>query len=77
MDTPEAWNETELSLHDKELVDSIKQAHIIGSKETIQRKITELKERYLFDELMALSFIYDLDKRRKSFRILHEAVQAL
>lgn len=77
MDSPEAWNEAELSLRDKELVDSIKQAHIIGSKETILRRITELKEQYLFDELMALSFIYDLDKRKESFRILQEAVSDL
>ncbi|MCM3781727.1 LLM class flavin-dependent oxidoreductase [Neobacillus mesonae] len=77
MDHPEAWNEEELSLQDQELVQSIKQSHIIGSKETVQRRIAELKEQYQFDELMALSFIYDLNKRKESFRVLYQAVEEM
>lgn len=47
---------------------------LIGSKTTIQKKISALKGVYEFDELMAISYVYDFQKRLQVYDILQSAI---
>lgn len=64
----------EINPMDKMEIDNIKRTYIIGSKETVAAKIKELTERLPIDEIMAVSPIYDMEDRKRSFRLLKEAV---
>lgn len=39
----------------------------IGSEETVKKQFLAFQEKYNVDEIMAVSYIYDLDKQYKSF----------
>lgn len=71
----------EQALHDvrtekeKQEVDDIKAAYLLGSKETVARQIKELKQSAPVDELMAVSPIYDMEKRKQSYLLLQEAAR--
>ncbi|WP_205439401.1 hypothetical protein [Halobacillus ihumii] len=45
-----------------------------GSKETVAQEIKNLTNELPIDELMAISPIYDFEKRKRSFELLKEAV---
>ncbi|WP_249435924.1 LLM class flavin-dependent oxidoreductase [Paenibacillus sp. Marseille-Q4541] len=77
MESPKVIDEKLLTLQEQEMLDQIKRSHIIGSKETIQNQIYQLREKIHFDEIMALSFIYDLNQRKESLRIFRDAVKEL
>lgn len=66
---------SELNPMDEMEINNIKRNYIIGSKETVAGEIKELADRLPIDELMAVSPIYDLEDRKKSFKLLKEAVE--
>lgn len=55
-------------------IEAVKDTYIIGSKETAVKKIKELTNKLPIDELMAVTPIYDFEKRKRSFKLLKEAV---
>lgn len=61
------WNERE-----KALVASRTGGSIIGSKETVTRKLEEFLEQTKADEIMVNAMIYDHQKRLRSYEIIAE-----
>ncbi|MBB5181368.1 luciferase family oxidoreductase group 1 [Planomicrobium koreense] len=62
---------------EENMVRGMAQYTFSGSKETIARQLAPFIEELQIDELMAVSYIYDQDKRKRSFEILKEAVDQL
>lgn len=62
---------------EENMVRGMAQYTFSGSKETIARQLAPFIEELQIDELMAVSYIYDQDKRKQSFEILKEAVDQL
>lgn len=58
-------------------INEIKKSYMIGSPATLARKIGDLRERLPIDELMAVSPIYDFNKRMQSYTLLKQAADAL
>ena len=63
------WNPME-----KEMVTSMTNVTFLGSKETIRQQMADFQEKYNVDEIMAVSYIYDPDKQKRSYEILKEVV---
>jgi alkanesulfonate monooxygenase SsuD/methylene tetrahydromethanopterin reductase-like flavin-dependent oxidoreductase (luciferase family) len=64
------WDERE-----KALVASRTGGSIIGSRETVKRKLEEFFERTKADELMINAMIYDHEARLRSYKIVAEIWQ--
>jgi luciferase family oxidoreductase group 1 len=64
------WNESE-----KALVASRTGGSIIGSRETVKRKLEEYLEQTKADEIMVNAMIYDHAKRLRSYEIIAEIFQ--
>ncbi|MDQ0199433.1 LLM class flavin-dependent oxidoreductase [Neobacillus ginsengisoli] len=65
----ELWNPME-----KEMASSMSSVTLLGSKETIRQQLTRFQEIYAVDEIMAVSYIFDPEKQKRSFEILKEVV---
>lgn len=63
------WNDRE-----KALVASRTGGSIIGSRETVRRKLEEFLQRTKADEIMVNAFVYDHAKRLRSYEIIAEIV---
>lgn len=59
---------------EKEMADSMTSVTLLGSKESIRRQLTDFQEKYKVDELMAVSYIYETEKQKRSYELLKEAV---
>jgi luciferase family oxidoreductase group 1 len=60
------------SPQEKMMATSRTAASLIGSKETISKQLEDFQNQYHADEIIAVSYIYDLDKQRRSYEILKE-----
>jgi luciferase family oxidoreductase group 1 len=65
------WNDRE-----KALVASRTGGSIIGSRETVERKLEEFLEETKADEIMVNAFVYDQSKRLRSYEIVAELFNA-
>ncbi len=65
----ELWNQPE-----KEMATSMSSVTLLGSKDSIRNQLTSFQEKYNVDELMAVSYIYDPNKQKRSYEILKEVV---
>ena len=63
------WSEPE-----KQMSQSMSSVTLLGSKDTIRRQLTSFQEKYQVDEIMAVSYIYDEEKQKRSYEILKEVV---
>jgi luciferase family oxidoreductase group 1 len=63
------WNPME-----KEMATSMSSVTLLGCKESIRQQLTGFQEIYNVDEIMAVSYIYDPDKQKRSYEILKEVV---
>ncbi|ULG71198.1 LLM class flavin-dependent oxidoreductase [Macrococcus brunensis] len=45
---------------------------LIGSKETVKQQLEDFQNEFHVDEIIAVSYIYDTDKLKRSFQILKE-----
>jgi luciferase family oxidoreductase group 1 len=63
--------------YEKKDIEKLKNTFIIGSKDTVTRKLWDLTDQFQLDEFMAVSPIYDFEKRKRSFALLKEAVKWL
>jgi luciferase family oxidoreductase group 1 len=59
---------------EEEMATSMSSVTLMGSKETIRQQLTDFQEKYHVDEIMAVSYIYDPEKQKRSYEILKEVV---
>lgn len=57
---------------EKEMAASMTSVTLMGSKETIQRQVLSFQEKYAVDEMMAVSYIFDPEKQKRSYEIFKE-----
>ncbi|MEH7502169.1 LLM class flavin-dependent oxidoreductase [Neobacillus drentensis] len=60
---------------EKEMAASKESVTLLGSKETVRQQLTAFQDFYNVDELMAVSYIYDTEKQKRSYQILKEVVE--
>ncbi|QHS21763.1 LLM class flavin-dependent oxidoreductase [Virgibacillus sp. MSP4-1] len=73
--SPPVENMDELwSPQEKAAASSMSSVTLLGSKDSIRDQLTSFQEEYDVDELMAVSYIYDTDKQKRSYEILKEVV---
>ncbi|WP_053364619.1 LLM class flavin-dependent oxidoreductase [Bacillus sp. FJAT-27251] len=63
------WNPME-----KEMAESMSSVTLMGSKESVRDQLTAFQEHYHLEELMAVSYIFDPEKQKRSYGILKEVV---
>jgi luciferase family oxidoreductase group 1 len=63
------WNPME-----EEMATSMSSMTLLGSKERVRQQLTSFQEYYNVDEIMAVSYIYDPVKQKRSYEILKEVV---
>ncbi|MFJ5760403.1 LLM class flavin-dependent oxidoreductase [Neobacillus sp. NPDC093182] len=59
---------------EEEMAKSMSSVTLIGSKETIRQQLTNFQNYYGVDEIMAVSYIYDVEKQKRSYEIFKEVV---
>lgn len=59
---------------EKEMANSMSSVTLMGSKDSIREQLARFQEKYNVDEIMAVSYIYDEDKQKRSYQILKEVV---
>jgi alkanesulfonate monooxygenase SsuD/methylene tetrahydromethanopterin reductase-like flavin-dependent oxidoreductase (luciferase family) len=57
---------------EKEMAESMSSVTLLGSKKTIHQKLLAFQEKYNVDEIMAVSYIFDPDKQKRSYEIFKE-----
>ncbi|MCM3670634.1 LLM class flavin-dependent oxidoreductase [Mesobacillus maritimus] len=63
------WNPME-----KEMASNMSSVTLMGSKKTVRDQLIGFQEHYNVDELMAVSYIYDPEKQKRSYLILKDIV---
>lgn len=66
------WN-----VYEENMAKGMSRYTLKGSKNTISEQLKELLERLPVNELMAVSYIYDQDKRKRSYEILKQAMDQI
>jgi alkanesulfonate monooxygenase SsuD/methylene tetrahydromethanopterin reductase-like flavin-dependent oxidoreductase (luciferase family) len=59
---------------EKEMAESMTSVTLLGSKETIRSQLSRFQEIYAVEEIMAVSYIFDPEKQKRSYEILKEIV---
>ncbi|PLT28641.1 LLM class flavin-dependent oxidoreductase [Peribacillus deserti] len=65
----EIWSD-----HEKAMASSMSSVTLMGSKETVKAQLIKFQETYHVDEIMAVSYIFDPDKQKRSYQIFKEIV---
>jgi luciferase family oxidoreductase group 1 len=60
---------------EEEMAKSMSSVTLMGSKETIRQQLTSFQDYYAVDEIMAVSYIYDPEKQKRSYEIFKEVVE--
>ncbi|WP_394139867.1 LLM class flavin-dependent oxidoreductase [Cytobacillus oceanisediminis] len=68
-DLDSLWNPME-----KEAAEGMSSVTLMGSKETVKGQLKQFQDMYNVDEIMAVSYIYDENKQKRSYEILKEIV---
>ena len=63
------WNPAE-----KEMAQGMASVTFMGSKDTIRQQLTDFQESYNVDEIMAVTYIFDPEKQKRSYEIFKEIV---
>ncbi|MET3320674.1 UNVERIFIED_ORG: luciferase family oxidoreductase group 1 [Peribacillus simplex] len=63
------WSQPE-----KEMATSMSSVTLLGSKLSIREQLTSFQEKYNVDEIMAVSYIYNPVKQKRSYELLKEVV---
>lgn len=61
------WNPME-----KEAAEGMSSVTFMGSKETVRGQLEQFQDMYNVDEIMAVSYIYDEEKQKRSYEIFKE-----
>ena len=64
------WNPQE-----EEMAKSMSSVTLLGSKDSVRNQLTAFQERFNVDEIMAVSYIFDPEKQKRSYEILREVVE--
>ncbi|WP_428908330.1 LLM class flavin-dependent oxidoreductase [Niallia sp. Krafla_26] len=64
------WSQVE-----REMTSSMTSVTLSGSKESIRQQLSRFQENYHVDEIMAVSYIYDKEKQKRSYEIFKEVVE--
>ncbi|MFS0879635.1 LLM class flavin-dependent oxidoreductase [Metabacillus niabensis] len=59
---------------EREMATSMSSVTLQGSKESVKEQLSNFQEKYNVDEIMAVSYIYDPAKQKRSYEILKEIV---
>jgi luciferase family oxidoreductase group 1 len=59
---------------EREMAKSMMSVTLLGSKDSVREQLVNFQEKYLVDELMAVSYIFDPEKQKRSYEILKEIV---
>lgn len=59
---------------EKEMASSMSSVTLLGSKDSIREQLINFQEKYNVDELMAVSYIFDPEKQKRSYQILKDVV---
>ncbi|MBB5173368.1 LLM class flavin-dependent oxidoreductase [Texcoconibacillus texcoconensis] len=59
---------------EKEAAESMSRVTLLGNKQSIREQLTHFQEKYDVDEIMAVTYMYDEDKQKRSYEILKEVV---
>ncbi|WP_409295573.1 LLM class flavin-dependent oxidoreductase [Peribacillus sp. SCS-26] len=62
------------SPQEKEMASSMTSVTFMGSKETVKTQFTNFQEKYGVDEIMAVSYIFDPEKQKRSYQIFKDIV---
>lgn len=62
------------SLPERDMASSMSSVTFVGGKESIRKQLTSFQEKYAVDEIMAVSYIFDPEKQKRSYEILKEVV---
>ncbi|MBM4763313.1 LLM class flavin-dependent oxidoreductase [Bacillus sp. B15-48] len=57
---------------EREMALSMSSMTLLGSKETVREQLTSFQTNYHVDEIMAVSYIFDPEKQKRSYEILKE-----
>ena len=63
------------SRQEKEIANSMSSVTLMGDKNSIRQQLTSFQDQYNVDEIMAVSYIYDQEKQKRSYEILMEVVE--
>jgi luciferase family oxidoreductase group 1 len=66
-DLDSLWNPME-----KEAAEGMSSVTLMGSKETVKGQLKQFQDMYSVDEIMAVSYIYDEEKQKRSYETLKE-----
>ncbi|MCS0673696.1 LLM class flavin-dependent oxidoreductase [Cytobacillus firmus] len=66
-DLDSIWNPME-----KEAAEGMSSVTFMGSKETVRGQLEQFQDMYNVDEIMAVSYIYDEEKQKRSYQIFKE-----
>lgn len=59
---------------EEQMANSMYRFTFSGDKATVRKQLVSFQEKYDVDEIMAISYIYDRDKQKRSYEILKEIV---
>lgn len=59
---------------EEEMATSMSSVTLLGNKETIRQQLSSFQDKYAVDEIMAVSYIFDPEKQKRSYEILKEVV---
>lgn len=62
------------SAPEKQMAKSMSNMTLMGDKNSIREQLTRFQEKYQVEELMAVSYIFDPAKQKRSYEILKEVV---
>lgn len=69
---PVKFDSDQLIYHEKAIVQQMFSVRVVGDKESAKEQIKGLQDRVEFDEIIAVSYIYDEDAQDRSFELLAE-----
>lgn len=59
---------------EKAMVQAMSSMTFMGSKETVKQQVESFQQQYKVDEMIAVTYMYDLEKQKRSFEIFKEIV---
>lgn len=63
------------SSQEKAAVSSMTSVTFLGNKDSIRKQLTNFQEKYNVDEIMAVTYIFDQDKQKRSYEIFKDVVE--
>jgi alkanesulfonate monooxygenase SsuD/methylene tetrahydromethanopterin reductase-like flavin-dependent oxidoreductase (luciferase family) len=64
----------DFSFEEKMLIEYRRKSAVIGDAKTVSKKLNELAKKYAIHELTIVTITSDFEERKKSYRLLHEAM---